>query len=146
MLDLTTRLQPCESEVAARVFDGEAIIINLATGSYYSMVGAGGLVWQLIEQHCSLGEIAEQLSAHYDVTLEVARADVGRLIAQLLEHGVVMTSTETAVRGALPQAEQRSAYSSPSLSVFTDMRNLLALDPPMPALEPLPECRPKDPR
>ena len=32
-------------EVAAKVVQGEAIIINLATGVYYSMTGVGAAAW-----------------------------------------------------------------------------------------------------
>ena len=43
--DTDTHLVPNVAEVAAKVMDGEAILINLANGMYYSMDGAGGFLW-----------------------------------------------------------------------------------------------------
>ncbi len=39
MLALSSFVVPNEQQVAAKVMDGEAILINLATGTYYSMPG-----------------------------------------------------------------------------------------------------------
>jgi hypothetical protein len=138
MLTNDTRLRPNDAEVAAEVMDGEAILINLATGAYYSMDKAGGLVWQSIQQHCSLEEIAQRLTGSYAVSIEQARADATRLVSELLEAHLVTVSTDAAPSGDayLPPPEQLP-YESPTMSAYSDLRNLLALDPPMPSLETL---------
>lgn len=130
-----TRLCPNQEEIAAEILDGEAIIINLATGSYYSMADAAALVWHAVEQHCSLEETALRLAAHYDVPLERAREDVAALAARLLAEKIAVPSDANACRGDAPAApSQRLAYAAPALSVYSDMRNLLALDPPIPSV------------
>ena len=45
MLSLQSCLRPNEEEVAAKVMDGEAILINLSSGIYYSMDKVGGVLW-----------------------------------------------------------------------------------------------------
>ena len=42
-------MQANPDEVAAKVVQGEAIIINLASGVYYSMTGVGAAAWGLLE-------------------------------------------------------------------------------------------------
>jgi hypothetical protein len=139
MIEPQTRLCPNDEEIAARVIDGEAIIINLATGSYYSMTDAGGLVWASIERRCSVEEIAAHMTAAYDVSLERARADLLDLSAELVRCGVVTVSAEPAARGDAPVApSSRLPYVTPVLTAYDDMRNLLALDPPTPLLHRAP--------
>ncbi len=54
--------------------DGEAVLINLASGMYYSMTDAGSHVWSLIEARHSAAHIARSLAAHYRVSMEQAEA------------------------------------------------------------------------
>ena len=78
MLSLKDRLQPQGNEVAAKVMDDEAIIINLANGIYYSMDRVGASIWEMIEGKHSLDEIITTTVARYDVSPEQAQADIER--------------------------------------------------------------------
>ena len=42
-------------QVINETIDGEAIIINLVTGSYYSLDKTGAEVWELIERSLAVG-------------------------------------------------------------------------------------------
>jgi hypothetical protein len=137
MLSPDVRLCPNTAEVAAKVMDGEAILINLSDGMYYSLDLVGGLVWQLIEARRSLREIVETVSARYDVTPPDAEADLQRLAVDLLQARLVEVVPEPAdVEGPVgtEASAQRLAYEPPRLSAFSDMAELLALDPPHPYL------------
>jgi len=140
MLNLSDDLAPNSNEVAGEVIDGEAIIINLASGVYYSMDRVGGLMWALIEARQSLGEIATAIVAHYDVSLERAEADIRRVASELIEHGLVVVSDgKTAGRADRePVPERKLDYQTPELHVYRDMGDLLALDPPAPGLKDIP--------
>ena len=59
MLRFDNRLQPRDEEVAAKVIEGEAILINLANGVYYSMEKVGGLIWEMIEGRHTLREMVK---------------------------------------------------------------------------------------
>ena len=41
MPEMPERLMPKSDQIAAKVMDGEAVIIDLASGVYYSMDGGG---------------------------------------------------------------------------------------------------------
>jgi hypothetical protein len=126
-----------DPEVVGKVIDGEAIIINLATGMYYSADEVGALIWALLEGGQSLDEVAANIAAQYVVSADTARADAERVIQRLLEEGLM----KVADRGPEPStaaaagAQERRPYVSPSLEVDRDMKDLLALDPPMPTLK-----------
>ncbi len=145
MLALHSRLRRNEEEVAAKVMDGEAIIINLANGSYYSMEKTGGAIWAMIEEGCSLEEMVAQLTRRYAVSRTQAQADVERLAAELLQEALVTLSDDATTSqprqdltvGPLP-------YEPPILNVYRDMADLLALDPPVPGFKDIQWKEPTD--
>ena len=69
MVTLDDRLRRNEDEIAAKVMDGEAIIINLVSGVYYSMDKVGGAIWAMIEDGRSLGEMVTTLTEQYEVSV-----------------------------------------------------------------------------
>jgi hypothetical protein len=140
MLTPDTRLRPNASEVAAKVMDGEAILINLSNGMYYNMEQVGGVIWESIEAGHSLREIVSAVTERYEVASERALADVERVAGELLREKLVIVSADAspsaaAVNGA-PVA--RLPYVLPRLNKYGDMADLLALDPPMPGLPDIP--------
>jgi len=128
-------LCPKEDEVAAKVMDGEAILINLSTGTYYSMDGPGGLIWETIERRPSIEEIVAVIYTRYDVEPSRAEADVQHVVAQLLEEGLIGISGSGSSRSEFQSPSPQSpkqAYTTPKLNIYRDMAQLLALDPPTP--------------
>jgi len=146
MLMFDNRLQPRDQEVAAKVIDGEAILINLANGVYYSMDKVGALIWQMIEGRHTLGEIVEAVRRNYEVSSDQAEADVQRLAAELLQENLVAIFEDGAwSRVNLDAApERRVPYEAPNLNIYRDMGDLLALDPPLPGLGDTPWKDPED--
>jgi hypothetical protein len=134
-ISLDSRFAPRTEDIAAKVIDGEAIIINLTTGLYYSLENVGAAVWQMVADRRSVKEMAGAISERYDVTRDRAQSDLATFVDQLLTESLI----EEAVDSAADAAPQNSApdrklpYSQPILSVYRDMEDLLALDPPAPA-------------
>ncbi len=134
-LALSSVVTANEQHVAAKVMDGEAILINLTTGAYYSIPATGGFIWSVIEANVCLDEIVSTVLAHYDVQREQAEADVLRLCGELHEEGLVIVSDAAGAQSALPPPPKtRLPYSAPTLEKFTDMAEMFALDPPLPGL------------
>lgn len=145
MLDPATRVVPNSGEVSGKVLDGEAVIINVSTGKYYSMDGVGALAWEVLEGGPSVSELAQSIAARHEVSAATALADVSRLIEELLQEGLVVVGGEAARPGGSPPAARppasraRAPYAPPVLNTYTDMADLLALDPPMPMLADIPK-------
>ena len=142
MIDLNVRLQPRSDNITAGIMDGEAILINLSTGVYYSMDSTGAVIWELVERQQSIGEIVAALSARFDTSGHQVLADVERIIGQLLEEQLVEHFSGTP-GGTQKQREEstldsRVSYTAPVLNIYRDMGDLLALDPPMPGLRDIP--------
>lgn len=132
-------VQPNRPEVIARVVDGEAILIRLSNGAYYSLQEVGGLIWSLIEEETPLAAIARAVVDRYDVDEPRALADVRRIAEELAnEQLVVPVDTPSPVAEPGIAAMERLPYREPVLEVYADMGDLLALDPPIPGMEEIP--------
>jgi hypothetical protein len=127
-------------EVASTVVDGEAILINLSDGMYYSLGGTGALVWALLETGQDGERICAELERRTGIDHATAMADVGHLLDELSAEGLIV-STEAPPGTADPEAidvPALASYSAPALEKYSDMSDLLALDPPMPRLADIP--------
>jgi hypothetical protein len=140
MLTLSSRVRPKEVEIAAKVIDGEAVIINLTNGMYYSMDQVGGMIWAMVTEGSSLREIVSAVTRRYDVSPGQAQVDVERLAAELLEQKLVRLTDDEAPPSDSRDVEplQKLPYESPVLNKYSDLGDLLALDPPMPGLDDVP--------
>lgn len=140
-------LQRCyavrSAEVAGKVIDGEAIIMNLTDGSYYSLDGAGALAWEQLQAGRSLEQLVNAVLQAYQVDRSQVEPDVIRLADELVQEGLlIMTSAAPPSDGAAPIPASPSLYQAPMLRKFTDMADLLALDPPMPGFDETPWATP----
>jgi hypothetical protein len=140
MLPTQTRFRVNDADVAAEVFDGEAIVLNLATGVYYSLDQAAGFIWSLLAGGHSLADTAAALLARYDVSAERARADVERVAEDLVKESLIRIDEGSRETTPLPEPDARARlpYVAPALNIYRDMGAMLALDPPMPRLDEIP--------
>jgi hypothetical protein len=139
MITPDSRLEHNESEIAAKLIDGEAILINLSNGTYYSMDKVGGFIWELIKRNYSLSEMVETITQYYDVSAEQAKTDVETLAADLLEEKIVRIGKwKMQDEELIESSSPKLTYETPKLNTYRDMNDLLALDPPMPNLEDIP--------
>jgi len=149
------RVTANREEAVGKILDGEAIIINLVTGAYYSTIGPGAVVWQAIEEGRTLDDIVSAVTRDYDVSEPIARLDVERLVREMAAENLVRTedvasgSVEPLPPGASPLSRDRAraVYESPVFHIYRDMSDLLALDPPMPVFGEPPadwESEPKE--
>ncbi len=76
-------------DVVSRNLMGEAVLLDLTTGTYFGLDEVGTRVWQLLEQHGSNDAVVAALLEEYAVDEPRARADVDRLILELSEKGLV---------------------------------------------------------
>ncbi len=76
-------------DVISRVLEGEAVILGLATGTYFGLDPVGTRIWQLIEQQGSVQAILAGLLEEYDVDSQQCERDVFRLLHELQSQGLI---------------------------------------------------------
>ena len=129
------RLRVNSPNVMSETIEGEVIVINLATGSYYSLKDAGAAIWHALEHGAAPDEVTNVLEASYEGSRTELLEAVEALLADLEGEGLV-TATEgqdgAAVEiGAQPEAADgnRRPFERPVLEKYTDMQELILLDP-----------------
>ncbi|HWF86820.1 MAG TPA: PqqD family protein [Vicinamibacterales bacterium] len=75
--------------VRASVSSDGLVLLDVGGGVVLASNPIGARIWQLIEQRCTSVEIARQLAADYDISIERAHSDVGAFIAALTKRGLV---------------------------------------------------------
>ena len=62
-------------QILRELIDEEVVIINMISGSYYSLTDLGASIWDMIEQGLSLDRILQALVNQYDASPEVIQED-----------------------------------------------------------------------
>lgn len=89
---LDTRLAKDNDKVIERVVAGEALLINLANGDYYSLDGVGTMIWENIDGTRTVEDLAKMVLDEYNADQEQVVADVLRLLEQLADEGLLVSS------------------------------------------------------
>jgi len=115
-------------------FGDEAVIVNLNPGAYYSLDKSGLAIWNLILVGASLGEIVDRMTVRYTAAREEILASAAELISSLLHEELVQLTTDAARSGniatdATSNGGEKIAFEPPLLNKFTDVEDLLILDP-----------------
>jgi len=119
--------------VVSEIIDGEAIMMHQVSGDYFSAEGLGCLIWQWIGEGRSRSQMLELLAARFDrPSADLSRA-LDSFIADLLTHALIR-ETEAGedpppAHPSGPSANGGAEFAPPILNVYTDMRDLLLLDP-----------------
>jgi hypothetical protein len=132
------RYKPNDAEVASKVMDGEAILINLSSGTYYSMDKTASFIWSLISLQYDSEEIINKVSEIYNVNADKIKKDIEDLIENLINEKIIIPSDAAARSGDFTESPENADYQKPELNIYNDMKDLLALDPPMPRLDDIP--------
>ena len=80
-----------------REMDGEAVILDLESGTYFGLNGVGTRMWQLIEEEGRLRVVFDRLADEFDVAGDRLEQDLIDLVSRLVDKGLVGSSDAPAV-------------------------------------------------
>lgn len=122
--------------VIHEVIDGEAVIVNLEKGSYYSMDRLGAAIWSLIENGKSVTQIVGAISSRNGDNRREVADGVEQLLVELQQESLIVPSTldefSIGPDSPLPASSEgfdKVPFERPVLHKYTDMEDLLLLDP-----------------
>ena len=129
-----TRYQVNSPNVIHEIIDGEAVLVNMENGSYYSIDSVGAVVWDYIEKGLSSSQIVEAISAQYageqaDITIGIEQLFDDLQTEQLIVVGESAVSNNHTVINRANPAASKPKFVAPILNKYTDMEDLLLLDP-----------------
>jgi hypothetical protein len=119
-------------EVIEESVDGEALIVNLLTGSYYSCEGSAEAAWRMALQGISVARIADVLCQRYDAPPDVIRDSVLEFLEELETEGLVAPAdggSEPVAEGEEKPVAGKQKFEPLRLQKFSELQDLLLLDP-----------------
>jgi len=123
-------------KVIHETIDGETVMVNLDSGNYYSLDGVGAEVWALIERGVPEGEIVEDIVHRYAGDRNDMVKAVHRFMDELQREGLISVFESEEFKDAragekigAQSAEETLIFETPVLHSYTDMQDVLLLDP-----------------
>ena len=109
--------------VTHQTIDGETIIIDFENGAYFSIDGVGSVIWEAVAQNTSANAVIDLITKHYaGDNVEIKQA-VEKFMIEL-QHESPDASTLP-----IPTSATQPEFQTPMLTKYTDMQDLLLLDP-----------------
>lgn len=136
MMENGERFKINEPNVVHENIDGETVVLNLDTGNYYSIVEVGAEIWEFILKGMSGAEILGMIRQVYDFSSGDEEKAVHSFLAELQQEGLIVAHDGDETAGvqeaswtAKNQGGAKAAFHPPVLNKYTDMQDLLVLDP-----------------
>ena len=96
-------------EIAARVLDGEMMIMSARDSTLFSLNELGTIIWQAADGATSLEDIvAQKICPEYDVEPGQALKDAETFVRELAEHGILILSDSPLGESRSKKEEERS--------------------------------------
>lgn len=76
-------------DVVSCDLEGEAVILNLASGIYLGLNEVGTRIWSLIQEYGALREVFGVMQQEYEVAPKELEIDILQLVDQLHANGLV---------------------------------------------------------
>ena len=111
----------------------EILAINLDKGNYFSLRGSAAQIWSLILQGAAVKVIVDVLADKYESQRSLVPDEVERFIGDLLGHDLIAPHEDqiegTSAVAVIPEKYDLPSFDSPTIEIYTDMQELLLLDP-----------------
>jgi len=120
-----------EPDVSVEVFETEVLAINLSSGHYHSLREAAVPLWRLLVEGRTAEESATLLASALGAVPADVLSDTRALAQSLVERNVLVISAPAATAPAAPPwlGEFKAPYVKPLFDTYTDMKDLLLIDP-----------------
>ena len=118
--------------VVHEMIDGEVVIVNLDTGRYYSLDSSGAEIWEMLNDSHHFDAIYARAQRQHSDDGDTMKADIAEFL-QLLKTEELIVPAEglplPADDAVYPAAGLLTPFVKPQLNTYTDMEELLLLDP-----------------
>jgi len=112
-------------------FGDETVILNLESGCYYSAQGTSSLIWNLVSEGLSQAEILDKVRTEFSGSPDEIAAGTAAFLDQLVDEALVeaQPSADVSAMHRNGTGASDKAFVAPLLQKYTDMEEMLLLDP-----------------
>ncbi|MGH8559258.1 MAG: PqqD family protein [Methylococcales bacterium] len=125
------RLEFYHPNIVYESFPDEAVVANLDNGLYYSINPVGAQIWELMVLGLSENDIIDYMTGAYShAAKDYVATSIGNFLRQLQQEQIIRVTANRAT--PLSHAVFRITnvpFEPPCLEKYTDMQDLLLLDP-----------------
>jgi hypothetical protein len=123
------RFRVNEPKVLSETIDGVVIVLNFENGHYFSLNGPATFVWNQLARGCSLDAVAATLAARHGREPAAIEATLAEFVASLESEALLRPAEPDLPEPPAPEAPPEGDLAAPGFEKFTDMEQLLLLDP-----------------
>lgn len=118
-------------KVVDEIFEDEIIIINFDNGDYFTLRQSAVNIWKGIKNRQSMAMIVENLQTQYEANEEEVENAVLQMIDTFLKENLIRSNNEVVDKNDIitEKVTARIPFEPPIFEKFTDMNDLLLLDP-----------------
>lgn len=110
--------------------DGEALIMDMVTGTYYTCLGPATIAWDALKRGVAPGQVATAIAALYGVDAAGVERDLDEFVTELVQEELLV-AWDAAPAGAAVEVPPAAVtpYGPMRLERYTDLADLILLDP-----------------
>ena len=124
------------AKIVEETIDGEVIIINLDKGHYFSLNGTGTDIWEYIKFGTPTLDIVANIKVNYSDPKNSIEHSINKLLINLLAEELIVTTDQhinnikfNSISNIDIVNDNKKSFIEPILEKYTDMEDLLLLDP-----------------
>lgn len=120
-----------EPQVIHQTVDDETVIVDLGSGSYYSLRGSAQAIWSALERGLDHDGVVDELGGRYEAERSDLASSVEGFVARLVDDRLIVPlngSPRPATAGSAMPGD-RQPFEPPVIERFDDLQDLILLDP-----------------
>jgi coenzyme PQQ synthesis protein D (PqqD) len=119
-----------EPQVVHQTVDDETVIVDLGTGSYYSLRGSAQVIWSALERGLDGPGVLQEVGGRFDGKADEIAAAVQAFVTTLADDRLIvpLENPSSSTPDGSHQGD-RTAFETPVLERFDDLQDLILLDP-----------------
>lgn len=128
-----------EPQVIHQTVDDETVIVDLGTGSYFSLRGSAQIIWSAVVRGMDEPRVVEAVERRFDGGSTNVAAAVGAFVSQLADDGLIVPLDVDGSSASTPIVSEvevdagvqgeRPPFEPPKIERFDDLQDLILLDP-----------------
>ena len=118
--------------VVHEMIDGEVVIVNLDTGRYYSLDNSGAEIWEMLNDSHHFETVYKRIQLFHSDDDGTMRTKIETFLDQLKTEELIVPAADApspAENAVYPASGMLTPFVEPQLNTYTDMEELLLLDP-----------------
>jgi hypothetical protein len=127
--DLQSQFSMNSPNIVGEKFDEEVVLVNLNSGIYFSLRENAAKIWTLLTMGYSASQIIALYQQYCSEVSDAIAGQISEFIEQLIDHDLLVTSNRDLVEVEEPFLQSIGLFTTPTLEIFSDMQDILLLDP-----------------